>query len=84
VPDAFVEIINRALEYDVDKRWPSIRPTCRWPWRACVVPPERLKARHSHISSGEIEPLWSLRAKMKCALHPAISEGLLYVGSYEP
>ena len=82
VPDAFVEIINRALEYDVDKRWPSIADM-QMAMEGLRGAPERLKPGTVHISSGEIEPLWVFTCEDEVRSTPAIAEGLLYVGSYD-
>ena len=82
VPDAFVEIINRALEYDVDKRWPSIADM-QMALEGLRGTPERIKPGTLHISSGEIEPMWVFTCEDEVRSTPAISEGLLYIGAYD-
>jgi outer membrane protein assembly factor BamB/tRNA A-37 threonylcarbamoyl transferase component Bud32 len=84
VPDAFAEIINRALEYEAEKRWASAEEM-RAALESLRAAPERGTTRMGtfHLAGGEIEPLWVFACEDEVRSTPALDNGTLYVSAYD-
>jgi outer membrane protein assembly factor BamB len=84
VSDQFVEIINRALEYEPEKRWTSIveMQTALEGLRTTTIGGVA-KPGTVRMSSSEIEPLWVFTCEDEVRSNPAVSEGIVYVGAYD-
>jgi outer membrane protein assembly factor BamB/tRNA A-37 threonylcarbamoyl transferase component Bud32 len=84
VSDQFVEIIDRALEYEPEKRWSSIvemqsaLEALRAPATGGIAKPGT-----GRMSPGEIEPLWVFTCEDEVRSNPAVAEGVVFVGAYD-
>lgn len=84
VSDQFVQVINRALEYEPEKRWASIAEmqSALEGLRTTTigVTPKPGTVR---MGAGEIEPLWVFACEDEVRSNPAVAEGVVYVGAYD-
>jgi len=84
VSDQFVQVINRALEYEPEKRWASITEmqTALEGLRTTTIG-ARTKPATGRIGASEIEPLWLFPCEDEVRSTPAVAEGVVYVGAYD-
>ena len=84
VSDQFVEVINRALEYEPEKRWASIAEmqNALEGLRTMTIG-VRTKPVTGRLGAGEIEPLWLFPCEDEVRSTPAVAEGIVYVGAYD-
>jgi outer membrane protein assembly factor BamB/tRNA A-37 threonylcarbamoyl transferase component Bud32 len=85
VSDEFVDVINRALEYEAEKRWPSIMDM-QAALEALRSTPQTGPSRSAtlHLGSNEIEPLWVFTCEDEVRSNPAVSsDGIVFVGAYD-
>lgn len=84
VSDQFIEVVNRALEYEPEKRWASIAEMqsalegLRTINIGAVTKPSTAR-----IGAGEIEPLWVFACEDEVRSNPTVAEGVVYVGAYD-
>jgi len=84
VPDALVQVVTRALEYDAEKRWANIAEMHE-ALQAVRGPAERGGTRTGtfHLATGEIEPMWVFACEDEVRSTPALNEGVVYIGAYD-
>jgi len=84
ISDELVEIINRALEYEPEKRWSSIEEM-QAAFESLRAPAERAVTRSGtfKLAGGEIEPVWVFTCEDEVRSTPALANGVLYVGAYD-
>ena len=83
VSDQFVEIIDRALEYEPEKRWTSILEMQSALETVRGVPGGVAKPGTVRMSSSEIEPLWVFTCEDEVRSNPAVAEGVVFAGAYD-
>jgi outer membrane protein assembly factor BamB/tRNA A-37 threonylcarbamoyl transferase component Bud32 len=84
VSDGLVEVINRALEYEAEKRWASI-DEMQAALESLRGTPERGAARSGtfKLAGGEIEPVWVFACEDEVRATPALAESTLFVSAYD-
>ena len=84
VSDALAEVINRALEYEAEKRWASTEEMLA-ALEKLRYSPERGAPRAGtfHLSASEIEPMWTFACEDEVRSTPAIDNGTLFVSAYD-
>jgi len=85
VSEQFAAIISRALEYEAEKRWPSITDM-QAALEALRTPTTTSTVRAGgtlRLGANEIEPLWVFTCEDEVRSTPAVSEGVVYVSSYD-
>jgi outer membrane protein assembly factor BamB/tRNA A-37 threonylcarbamoyl transferase component Bud32 len=84
VSDGIVEVINRSLEYEAEKRWASIDEMKESLERLRGVPERGVsKVGTFHLAGNEIEPLWVFACEDEIRSTPALLEGIVFVGAYD-
>jgi outer membrane protein assembly factor BamB/tRNA A-37 threonylcarbamoyl transferase component Bud32 len=81
----FVEVLNRALEYDVNKRWGSAEEFKRALLNLTGVRGTGRVGRGETeaFTSGAVKPLWRFACEDEVRSGVALHDGLVYVPSYD-
>jgi outer membrane protein assembly factor BamB/tRNA A-37 threonylcarbamoyl transferase component Bud32 len=84
-PDGFVAVIERALQYEADKRWGNIQEMHQ---ALMALRPQAAAATASepgtvNLGSGDLQAIWRFACEDEVRSTPAVSEGIVYVGAYD-
>ncbi len=81
-----VEVLNKALEYDINKRWGSAEELKR---AFLALPsahgynPRRDNGQTTAFSGGEVKPLWRFACEDEIRASVAVAAGRVFVPSYD-